>query len=130
MSSLIAWFRTCLVGKRWCGASREKPNEGRCSGEIVNDWRSRDASEYQPRARPGGVRSKSLRGAKSEVGVSFSPDGRVSERSNSMKERDQAKNDLEVKMDGHVVLWLLGLSKVQNQTINIAVIYHWRPNVG
>jgi len=44
----------------------------------------------------GGVQSKSLRG-KSEVGVLFSPDGRVSEISNSMKERDQAKNELEAK---------------------------------
>jgi hypothetical protein len=45
---------TYLVDKRWCGASREKLNRGRRSGEVVIDWKSRDVSKNQPRTQHEG----------------------------------------------------------------------------
>jgi hypothetical protein len=52
MSSLMSRFKICLVAKRWANASKECLKGGRCSGEMVIDWRSRDTSENQPRVQP------------------------------------------------------------------------------
>jgi len=47
MLSLIILFNSCLVGRRWPGASNEYLNVGRRSIEIPTDYGRQVASENQ-----------------------------------------------------------------------------------
>jgi hypothetical protein len=48
MFSLLVWFKSCLVYRRWLGVSKDYLKKGRQFAKMVIDWRSQEASEYKP----------------------------------------------------------------------------------
>lgn len=84
------WFITCLGGRRWLNASKENLNRG------DGHWLEKLRCLYEPITCTACrvIWGESLRGAECKVRVPLLPDGRVSEGSNFVKERDQAEDDL------------------------------------